>query len=253
MIPLTTIAQNTNGVILYHGPSRLSPDRNVVVILTGLKAKSTNAKTGAILQTYILDADTPPSEAVKNHDDVSVCGDCVHSKLRTCYVNVAQAPSQVFAAFKRGSYQTVSPEALDLSGKTVRIGSYGDPTAVPLDVWTGILKTADSHTGYTHQWKKRHASRYKSFLMASVDTAEQAVLAKKKGWRYFRVKSSGQDKLPNEIVCPASAEQNHRLTCRDCQACDGSRNSARKDIVIDAHGIPYKIARWKQHQLQLAA
>ena len=61
-------------MIVYQGPSAID-GRPIVVILTGLKARrgSKNAKTGTLVQSWILRADVEPHTAVKTGDDASVC------------------------------------------------------------------------------------------------------------------------------------------------------------------------------------
>jgi hypothetical protein len=44
-----------NSVIFYRGPSQLTGDP-IVAVLTGLVTRSSNAKTGPMLQTWILRA-----------------------------------------------------------------------------------------------------------------------------------------------------------------------------------------------------
>ena len=44
---------NANGIVLWEGPSRLDGSP-IVVIAVGLKASSTNTKTGGMLQTYVV-------------------------------------------------------------------------------------------------------------------------------------------------------------------------------------------------------
>ena len=90
---------NRNGVILYEGPS-LIDGAPIVVIATGLKKPSKNAKTADMVQTWILRKDIHPKYAVRSGDDVSICGQCPHrmrehlepdgstKTLRTCYVNM---------------------------------------------------------------------------------------------------------------------------------------------------------------------
>ena len=51
--------------------------------------------------------------------------------------------------------------------KVIRLGSYGDPVAVPFDTWTEILKVAKGNLSYTHQWKTCD-QRYKNICMASI-------------------------------------------------------------------------------------
>ena len=70
-----------NGAILYEGPSALD-GAPIVVIVTGLARKSTNAKTGALLQTWILRSDMHPIDAVRSGADSSICGDCRHRGCR---------------------------------------------------------------------------------------------------------------------------------------------------------------------------
>lgn len=40
-----------------------------------------------------------------------------------------------------------------LAGLPVRLGTYGDPAAVPTVVWQTVLAQSAMHTGYTHQWR----------------------------------------------------------------------------------------------------
>lgn len=230
----------TNGIILYEGPSMLD-GKPIVVIATG----STNRKTGGMLQTWIMRADVEPHAAVKTGDDASVCGDCPH-RGTTCYVVVFQAPLSVYRAFKRGSYR----KAGDLGtiravgkGKAVRLGSYGDPAAVPVEVLEALTADAASHTGYTHQWRK--ADHLKGLCMASCDTEADRVEAKATGWRTFRVRAEGADKMEGEIACPASDEAGNRTTCERCGLCAGLRKWSGKDITIQVHGAASKVKAYK--------
>lgn len=248
-VSLRTVSPRTNGVVIYRGPSLINGEP-IVVILTGLAQASTNDKTGAMLQTYILAADVDPVSAIESGRDEAVCGDCIHRKVNgagSCYVNAGQGPRSVYDAWTRGVYPDATPEeaALLASGRQVRLGTYGDPVAVPVEVWTALLSGVAGHTGYTHRWRRAAAQPYRSFLMASVDSERQAAQARRMGWRYFRVKDAGEQRLPGEIVCPASVEAGKSRTCETCGACDGAgRNSARVSIVIDAHGLAWKMERY---------
>ena len=66
-------------VELWRGPSRID-GKQIVLLATGASPlegeQSGNRKTGAMVQTYIMPLDVPPSEAVATGADVSVCGDC---------------------------------------------------------------------------------------------------------------------------------------------------------------------------------
>lgn len=230
-----------NGVILYRGPS-LIDGAPIVAIAVGLTNRSSNRKTGAMLQTYILRSDVMPTRAIKQGKDVSICGDCPHrgdgtGKGRTCYVNVGQGPLGVYRAFKRGRYSKVQGEDSIASlgaGRIVRLGTYGDPAAVPYAIWGALTASAIGHTGYTHQW--RQAPELRSLCMASADTVDDAREAQALGWRTFRVDLTHViGKQMNESVCPASAEAGKKLTCAQCLACGGA-DGRKGSIVINAHG-----------------
>ena len=65
------------GVILYEGPSMID-GAPIVVIANRIDTDSNNAKTGAMVQTFIMRQDIAPHEATKTGDDASICGDCTH-------------------------------------------------------------------------------------------------------------------------------------------------------------------------------
>jgi hypothetical protein len=229
-----------NGATLYRGAS-LIDGAPIVVIATGLDRTSRNQKTGALVQTYIMRADVEPTAAIKTGADASICGDCAHrgdgtGKARTCYVNVGQGPLRVFRTAHHGAtgYPFASDVAALGEGRAVRIGTYGDPAAVPVHVWEALISRATGHTGYTHQW--RRAPQLRPIVMASVDSEAEAREAQSQGWRTFRVCMPNHAlRLPGEAQCPASAEMGKKLTCAECLACNGA-NGRRGSIVIQAHG-----------------
>ena len=251
---MLNVASEANGYVLYEGPSMLD-DAPIVVIATGFKAGSTNRKTGEMVQTYILRQDVEPTEAIRSGADSSICGDCPHrGKVttdstgqprnvgRTCYVNVGQGPLAVFRTYKAGKYPT-APFQLPVTGRMVRLGTYGDPAAVPGDVWVNLLDGAAGHTGYTHQWRnpslsREHLASLRGLCMASADTAEEADHAHAMGWRTFRVSLNPTlDPIrKGEVLCPASAEAGKKLTCAECKACNGTMTARRGSIYIPAHG-----------------
>jgi hypothetical protein len=228
-----------SGYIIYRGASLLDDKPIIVVAITG---KSSNSKTGDMIQTYILaDNRKSPVESAKALDDVSVCGDCKHRRGLggSCYVNLGQGPRAVMDGVIRGIYElsdgyNVSTAVLN---RKVRLGTYGDPAAVPAYVWKTLLEGANSHTGYTHQWKNGKADHIKQWCMASVDTPKEAALAKMDGWRTFRVRvADGSPEYSHEMKCPASAEMNKRLTCDTCMACSGGTDSKKASVTIIVHG-----------------
>lgn len=233
---------NPNGIIVYEGPSRLD-NKPIVVIATGLKQNSTNAKTGAMIQTYILRQDIAPAEAVKTGEDVSICGDCVHrgdgtGKGRSCYVTLFHGPRGVYGAYSRKVYAKADLKdvAKAVGGRMVRLGTYGDPAAVPLSVIEALTKSALGHTGYTHQWRKAGRD-YAKYCMASADTEADMHEAHNLGFRTFRVTSGPNENIKGlEIVCPASEEAGRKTSCVDCKACMGTSGKAKVSIQIAAHG-----------------
>ncbi len=238
-----------NGFVFYRGPSMLD-GQPIVAVLTGLGKASRNAKTGGgLLQTWILRADTSPVDAIHSGADASICGSCPHRGTikdgrnvgRSCYVTVFQAPLVVYKGFARGLYPAVTPEeARDLvAGQMVRLGSYGDPAAVPFRIWETMLAHVSGKAGYSHQW--RAFPELAAYCMASCDSASEQVQAKLLGWRTFRVRNPHEPLAAREIICPASKEAGHKTSCDACKACGGTTAKARVDVAIMAHGVAGKV------------
>ena len=159
---------------------------------------------------------------------------------RECYVLVFQAPLAVYKCWKRGGYPTLTPKQAQkrLAYKKVRLGSYGDPVHVPLEVWNTMLKFTLGTTGYTHQWKNLEYIGYSKYLMASVDTSEEMFQANVLGYRTFRVRKKNEEVQPNEVGC--LSDRNARGTkklvpCVDCMMCSGLTSKVTKDISIIQH------------------
>lgn len=229
----------TNGIVVYEGPSALATGAQIVAIVTGLRRSSENRKTGDLLQMWILATDDYPVKVAASGDDRAVCGDCPlrRSQGGSCYVTLHQGPHSVFGAYKRGAYPRVSvQEACEmLRGRPLRFGAYGDPVALPVDLVRSLSGVVSTHTGYTHQWRLTRAKGFKSVLMASVDTEADYAEAKALGWRTFRTLSSVTDVGAREILCPASEEAGSRVTCAECGLCAGTKRAA-KDIAVVVHG-----------------
>lgn len=234
--------KSPTGYTFYKGPSMLDGLPVVGVVLTG---RSANSKTGNLVQTYVLaDNGLSALESARSGADRSVCGNCPHrryhsggipGKAGACYVNLGQGPRAVSDGIRRGIYPALDSTARErLRGRLIRLGSYGDPAAIPFSVWADLLKGSTGHTGYTHQWRDPRFSRLGMLCMASVDNEAEAHAAWAEGWRTFRVKSAESDKLVGEVTCPASAEAGHKVTCSQCLACDGA--GSKRSIVINAHG-----------------
>lgn len=239
----------SNGYILWRGASLLD-GKPIMVVATGFDVASKNAKTGDMIQTWILREDIAPGDALRSGDDKSICGDCKH-RGRTCYVMVHWGVSQVWKAAKRGKYQEAHAGQLSLigRGRVIRLGTYGDPAAVPVGIWGRFVQQAKTFTGYTHQWRDPDVWRLMPFCMASVDTPQEREEAKAIGWRTFRVRTSAEPVLDREVVCPASAEAGRKTTCEECRACGGLSSKAKADIVIKVHGSPTRARAFENGDL----
>ena len=237
------------GSLIYEGRSLLGGGYIFVAAIRS----SRNAKTGNMVQTYIMCQHPDPLTASKLGIDFDICGNCRHrgsattaparkiAKDRTCYVNLAQGALQVYKAYRRGAYEYEAPESVG-RGKYVRVGTYGDPAAVPASVWRALLSNSAGHTAYSHQFETAGADFDASIFMRSVDSRAEAYAAAAAGQRSFRVinqadYSAGRDApiAGLEVSCPASAEAGRRTTCVDCLLCSGAQLRA-KSVAIVAHG-----------------
>ena len=231
----------------WEGVSQIDGSTPIVLIFTGYRRKSTNSKTGDMIQSWILPRDISPQDAVTSGLDASVCGYCPQrpSLDGTCYVAVGRAPNAVWKAFHRGRYKALPlgiheiDELQDaFSGRNLRVGSWGDPAAVPLEIWETVIPFTAGRTGYTHQWMDPRFQDFREIIMASADSAADAIDAGWLGWRTFRVRSPGEElAMTGEFTCPASAEAGYRLTCERCQACDGQPRKGKASVVINGHGF----------------
>ena len=246
----TSSSAPPRGVELWRGPSRI--DGSPIVLLATLR--SSNRKTGDMVQTWILRADVDPLEALASGADASVCGECPHrgdrrrggTRGRTCYVNVGQAPAGVWDAWRRGRYPRLDVRRWSdaFAGRAIRLGAYGDPGAVPLRVLRRLAAAGDRWTGYSHQWRRFPGLR--GLCMASVDSEAERAEAERRGWRTFRVRLPGEAPAAGEVECPAALQDDSGEPLSSCDRCglcagslDGRRGSAGRpipSISIEAHG-----------------
>jgi hypothetical protein len=169
------------GAVVYRGPS-LIDGAPIVVVVTGIKGSSRNAKTSGarpLAQSFIIPvamlqgisgSTAPGARAadyrawtanLKGGCDAGACGSCGKrpalaagvdaSSLPTdpCYVR--NGPPEVARAIVRGAYPDATPmqaaayvAASVAAGRIagVRAGAWGDPAAAPLDVHAPILDAA---------------------------------------------------------------------------------------------------------------
>ena len=220
------------GLILYEGPSVL--DGSPIVVIATMK--TTNRKIGDMIQTWILRSDTNPVEASKLGLDQSICGNCPLRRHHggACYVNLGQAPLSIYKAYKRGAYPKFEQKkhAEMFFGRKLRLGAYGDPAAVPYQVFEPLVDLAVMHTGYTHQIRHKNFDiRYLNICMVSADTPKQAIKYQNLGARTFRVAIANDNLADNEVECLADAKG---ISCADCGLCGGKSN--QPNIAITVHG-----------------
>jgi hypothetical protein len=252
-----------SGFVFYEGPSQI--DRKPIVAIATLKSK--NDKTGNLVQTWILRADQNPIQAINSGADASICGKCplrgkvrpiaekldpvsemdgdTTNKFRTCYVLPHTAPLQVFKKWQMGGYSSMNETHLPLlAERGLRYGSYGDPTAVPRKGWQSLdaACTGRSKPGYSHQWRLKRFQPWSTRLMASTHSEQENVMVWSAGWRTFRTVASVDDVMPEEIICPASAEGGNKSNCAKCGLCNGKKgpSDTRRNIAIVVHGTHNK-------------
>lgn len=225
------------GVVLWEGLSPLD-NEPIVCIAT---FKTSNRKTGNMVQTWILKANINPVEAIKSGEDNSICGDCYHRgfknkagkiiRKRSCYVNVGQAPNKVFGAYQRGIYPMYDSalHAKYFINRKLRWGAYGDGAMLPAELVTYFNSIVVNHTGYTHQWRLHFAQWSKNIFQASCDGLEDYLEASAHGWKTFAVVAKNNVPFSGK-QCPATV--NDKVQCVTCLLCNGSK----ADIFVPVHG-----------------
>ena len=208
----------------------------IVAAVTGVKRKSSNPKTGDMLQMSILVRKVEPLEALRKGLDRHNCGGCLYSSTENggnndCYVLVGQMPTQVYRSVKGQRIPDTDPADIR-PGKPIRLGSYGDPGFLPLsvlEVWTIGRK----FTGYSHAWRTLPQA-YAQYLMASCETPDDVRQANERGWRAYRTIEHIDSPISSssELMC---VNLTHKIQCADCRLCSGSSIGA-KSIVIPLHG-----------------
>ncbi|WP_148312779.1 hypothetical protein [Marinobacter similis] len=190
-----------------------------------------------MIQTWILRSDVEPQVASKAGLDGSVCGACPHrhSLGGSCYVITHQGPLAVYRSFKRGNYPTFDPgiHGSLFTGRMIRLGAYGDPAAVPVDVWSSVVSLTTGHTGYTHQiGHPKFDSRILHYCMVSADTPKGALAHQFHGRRTFRVKTEDSPLAANEVLC---LSETTGISCLACGLCNGAKGDG-PSVAINVHG-----------------
>lgn len=210
---------------------------------------SANKKLGInnmIIQTYHFSED----QLTDFRNDKDNCLDCPYSfnqnggKSGKCYTHKGMQLLGLKSMLKRLSKMpipTFSQDNFDkfttyVSSYTVeltRLGAYGEPTLLPIQVLDRITSLAKGHTGYTHQWGKPEVKDYSKYLMASTHNKFETSAANSLGFRAFQSADVQDTKM---AICPASKEfTGKKKTCVECTACNGTKNGRKNNLFIQKH------------------
>lgn len=221
------------GYVLHRGTTNGQPYVAIATI------KTSNRKTGDMIQIWFLLENINPVHAVKQGIDAStVCQGCPFASGGGCYVNVGQAPLGIWKAFHRGAYPELIPARYKeiFSGRKVRFGAYGNPTLLPIAKVAAIAKVSAGWTGYFHDWRENPmAHAYAGYFMASTETEDSRKLANAIGFRTFHVSPVKPD---DALECLSDSKG---LTCAQCKLCAGL-SKKQPSIWINPHGTNVKKA-----------
>jgi len=239
-----------NSYVVWEGAS-LIDGSPIVLILTGFVNHTSNRKTGYLLQSWILQQEFAPTFAASRGLDQGVCGSCPLklSQIGSCYVHLLPI-NNVYRKYVAGNYPKLGKNEIEVLKHyryPIRIGSYGDPTAVPFDVWKPIILASGKHTGYTHAWRNCENS-WKQYLMASVQSLAEARIAQSQDWRIFRIIAPDAPLSDNEILCRHTEDDRNR--CESCMLCDGK--SSKPNIADKVHGLKWKISNFVKYSQSLS-
>ena len=206
--------------------------RNIYAALYCLERSSSNSKTGDMVQLAILPIDNKPTKALKNRQ-LPNCSDC--ALISACYVNTVS----LNAVYEQTVNQAVS-ELPKSFRAPIRLGSWGDPGLLPLDLLQQLSSAAGRHTGYTHLWQQI-GQEYSQLLMASIDhltakkqgltVQELKQLAWDKGYRTYTILQPGEQQSAQERPC---LYVSNNTQCRYCKLCNGA--GSKRSITAPLHG-----------------
>lgn len=228
-------------VLVYRGPSVLNPDVEIVAVRN--TTPGNNKKTGNLTTLYILPSELffgdrhITSRKLTKETSQAVCGDCPLRPKHVggngqCYAHSTPLQYGCEAA-RRAPLHMRGP----LPSSILRSAGFGDTAAIPADVFLPFQKKFKSVRGYTQQWRSGIADHLKDTHMASVHSAEEALLARSMGWRTFRDRQPGDQRLSWEVECVSPA-----TTCERCTLCSGNTRATAPSVTIIDHG-PLAVAR----------
>tara|TARA_X000000950_G_C13824902_1_gene623587 strand:+ start:674 stop:1393 length:720 start_codon:yes stop_codon:yes gene_type:complete len=214
---------------------------DTVSILTGFKSASNNEKTGEMIQQWNLYKHEKPVMAARNGNDGTVCGTCPHRWFsededadQACYVNLGQAPTAIWNAWRRGSYAPITDkevykDSFKENEMSLRFGAYGNPSVIPVDTVDEWIEASNGHTGYIHDWKDK--PEYVGRFQASVDSVDEYNEAKDLGFNTFRIDGTTDGRpMRGETLCINTAKPS--IKCSECLLCNGKS----RDIYNHSHG-----------------
>lgn len=252
--------------ILYEGPSLLNGDP-IIAVGTGVERLSQNKDTGPMIQITIIRSDMHPREAIVTGKDAAICGTCPlrglgDGTLRSCYVRESNGPAAIYRRYLKDGYARPSLDEVSdmMRGQDVRLGAYGEPTAIPVSHVYALLEQAKMWTGYTHTWAALSlagkAYAWQAKLMASVESEQQAHDAMRLGWRPFLALPEGREVPDHAFRCPKSRDEDdpRYRQCIDCGACAGTRDD-EVNTTAAYPWVPFHGGRRKNYNrlLQISA
>lgn len=224
--------RNTSGSICVWQGASLHDGSPIMVCLSAADFDSANRKTGAMIQVSILPVNEAPHEVYFDKAP-SVCGDCKYLG-GGCYVRWSHL-QRVQSSSVRNIGDLQLGKRL-CAGLRIRIGSAGDPSSVPIEVWETLLADADGWTGYTHMWRTCDPKQ-RFYFMASTDSTEESLEAMALGYKPFQVIENDDEVLPDSILCLAHTTDKYglQMTCTSCMKCN-PQNGHTKIIHEYLHG-----------------
>ena len=198
------------------------PVRHVVVLV------SSNDKLGKMPNVgHFVDGMTPV-EARRTGADASIgCASC--GIRANCYVQWWRAARKAEGAHGALSGRVLAAFVREMK----RWGSEGDPVSMSYDEF--IRYATPDDIGYTHRWAVCD-QRWRSHLMASCDSTEEAELARSMGWRVYLTIYPGDPIPAGAVQCPFERmkDRGHRapIQCLHCGWCNGADTRFGKIPVV---------------------
>ena len=142
-------------------------------VISTITYTSTNIKTGDIPQITFLPVDSKPTDAIKNGEDKSVCGNCPLRPInhkdtpmedKPCYVNCGYGPNAIYKTLDKIEVHKVKTGQYEIG----RIGAWGGCDSIPKSSVLKIRSMFKKVLNYTHDWNNDKSNYLKAFTMASV-------------------------------------------------------------------------------------